>query len=354
MPSLFTPIAVGNAEFRNRAFVAPMCQYSATKGVAGAWHQAHIGAMATGGFGLIIMEATGVVPEGRISVDCLGLWNEEQETALKPIVEFAHSQGSKIAIQLAHAGRKGSTTGLNAHHPIATPEEGGWQTVAPSAIAFDKMPEPRELTTAEIKNLITSWGEAAQRAINAGFDAVEIHAAHGYLLHQFLSPLTNKRVDEYGGSFENRIRFLTEVAAKVRAVIGLEKALLVRISATDWVENGWDIEEAIELSRELKKLGVDLVHVSSGGLVPDAKIPVAPNYQVDFATRIKNETGIATCAVGLITDAHQANEIIESGKADAVALAREVLRNPRWALSAASELHQDVEWPVQYIRAKRN
>lgn len=353
MTSLFSPITLGNTEFRNRVFVAPMCQYSAIDGVAQEWHHAHIGAMATGGYGLIIMEATGVVSEGRISVNCLGLWNDQQSEALKPIVEFAHSQGTKIGIQLAHAGRKGSTTGLNADHPIASKEEGGWQTVAPSAIAFDAMPTPRELTTNEISDLVMAWGAAAKRAMNAGFDVVEIHAAHGYLLHQFLSPLTNQRSDEYGGSFENRVRFLLEVATRVRNTIGENKTISVRISATDWVDGGWDIEQSIELAKLLKNVGVDLIHVSTGGLVPHAKIPVAPNYQVEFATRIKNEAGIPTCAVGLITDPRQANQIIENGEADAVALAREVLRNPRWALSAASELGQEVRWPSQYIRAKR-
>jgi len=354
MPSLFSPITLGNIEYKNRVFVAPMCQYSAVNGVAQEWHHAHIGAMATGGYGLIIMEATGVVPEGRISVDCLGIWNEEQAQALKPIVEFAHTQGTKIGIQLAHAGRKGSTTGLNAYHPIATVEEGGWQTVAPSPIGFHGMPTPRPLTIAEIGDLVKAWGEAAQRAVNAGFDAVEIHAAHGYLLHQFLSPLTNERADEYGGIFVNRIRFLCEVATEVRKVIGIHKTLLVRISATDWVEGGWNIEESIELARELKNMGVDLIHVSTGGIVYDAKIPVAPNFQVNFATRIRNEAMIPTCAVGLITESQQANRIIENEEADAVAIGREVLRNPRWALAAASELGQEVQWPIQYVRAKKS
>lgn len=330
-----------------------MCQYSAHEGVATNWHDVHIGSFATGGAGLIMMEATGVVPEGRISTQCLGLWNEKQRDRLIPIVEFAHSMGTKIGIQLAHAGRKGSCLPPWSERPMATIEEGGWECVAPSAISFGgKYPVPRALTGAEITELIISFGNAAKRAVEAGFDLVEIHGAHGYLIHQFLSPISNTRTDEFGGSFENRTRFLREITKSVRANIPDSMPLFLRISASDWLEGGWSIEESILLAKELKDLGVDLVDVSSGGTSSGAPVPVGPGYQVPFSDRIKNEAKILTAAVGLITDALQAEEIVASGKADAVMMAREMLRNPRWPLSAAKLLGADIAWPVQLLRGQ--
>lgn len=338
---------------QNRAWVSPMCQYSADEGVATQWHDVHIGSFATGGAGLIMMEATGVVPEGRISTQCLGLWNEKQRDRLIPIVQFAHSMGAKIGIQLAHAGRKGSCLPPWSERPMATLQEGGWECVAPSAISFGgKYPVPRALTKAEIEELVISFGKSAKRAVDAGFDLVEIHAAHGYLIHQFLSPISNTRTDDYGGSFENRTRFLKEITKSVRANIPDVMPLFLRISASDWLEGGWSIEESISLAKVLKDLGVDLVDVSSGGTSSGAPVPVGPGYQVPFSDRIRNEAKIATAAVGLITEALQAEEIIASGKADAVMMAREMLRNPRWPLTAAKLLSADISWPVQLLRGQ--
>ena len=351
--ALFREMKIRDLTIPNRAWVSPMCQYSAKDGLVGEWHRIHLGAFATGGAGLIFVEATGVVPEGRISIGCPGIWNNELAQGFKPIVDFAHSMGSKIGIQLAHAGRKGSTMLPGSDHLIATEEEGGWQSVSASSISFTGMQIPHKLSTNEIAELVDHFGEAATRAVNVGFDVIEIHAAHGYLFHQFLSPLTNQRTDEYGGSLQGRMRFLLEVARKVRAMIPVGMPLFVRISATDWVEGGWDIDEAVILSAELKKLGVDLIDVSSGGLVPKAVIPVGPGYQVPFAEAIRKKVGIATSAVGVITDAHQAEEIITSGKADAVMLAREMLRNPRWALAASEELGVRANWPKQFMRATK-
>ena len=349
--ALFTPFQIRNFEFPNRVWVSPMCQYSAVNGIVGSWHQAHIGAFASGSPGLIMVEATAVTPSGRISIACPGIWNLEQAAAFKPLVDFAHSQSVPIGIQLAHAGRKGSTMRPWDDHLVATPEEGGWQTVSASPIAFGKMPTPQELSLAEISELISNFSEAAKLAVEVGFDVIEIHAAHGYLIHQFYSPLSNLRTDEYGGSFENRIRLLLEITKSVKAVIA-DKILFVRISATDWMENGWSIEDSVKLAKELKKLGVDLIDVSSGGTSPDAKIPVAPGYQVPFAEQIKHEAEIAVSAVGLITEAAQANSIISEGKADAVMLARAMLRNPRWALQAAEELGDVIPWADQFARAR--
>jgi len=330
-----------------------MCQYSAHDGVATQWHDVHIGSFATGGAGLIMMEATGVVPEGRISTQCLGLWNEAQKERLIPIVDFAHSMGTKIGIQLAHAGRKGSCLPPWSERPMATIEEGGWECVAPSAISFGgKYPTPRALTISEIDELIISFGNAAKRAVSAGFDLVEIHAAHGYLIHQFLSPISNTRTDVYGGNFENRARFLKEISKSVRAQIPDSMPLFVRISASDWLDGGWTIEESISISKDLKELGIDLIDVSSGGTSSGAPVPVGPGYQVPFSDRIRNEAKIPTAAVGLITEAAQAEEIIASGKADAVMMAREMLRNPRWPLAAAKLLGAEVAWPVQLLRGQ--
>jgi 2,4-dienoyl-CoA reductase-like NADH-dependent reductase (Old Yellow Enzyme family) len=330
-----------------------MCQYSARDGVVGDWHMAHLGSFATGGTGLIVAEATGVVPEGRISIGCPGLYNDEQIAAWKHINDFVHTQGVKIGIQLAHAGRKAGTTLPGSDHTMATPEEGGWQAVAPSAIAFPGYPEPRELTRDEIKSLVHSFGNAAKNAVAAGFDLVEIHAAHGYLIHSFYSPLSNTRTDEYGGSYENRTRFLKEIVEEVRAAIPESMPLFVRISASDWTDGGWTIEESIQLAPELTAMGVDLIDVSSGGNVSGAAITVGPGYQLHFADAIKNSGGATTSAVGMITQAEQAEEIIASGKADAVMMAREFLRNPRWPLAAAATLGQEVKWPKQIERGKR-
>lgn len=330
-----------------------MCQYSAIDGIVGEWHQVHLGAFATGGAGLIFVEATGVVPEGRISIGCPGIWSNKHAEAFRPMVEFAHAMNRAIGIQLAHAGRKASTMRPWDDHLVADKSEGGWQTVSASPLAFHGMPAPRELSSYEIAELTDAFVQGAERAIEVGFDVIELHAAHGYLFHQFLSPFTNLRKDEYGGDFEGRTRFLREVAEKVRASIPAGVPLFVRISATDWVEGGWDLEQSITLSKALKTLGVDLIDVSTGGLVHDAKIPFGPNYQVPFAAAIKKEAEILTSAVGLITDAEQAQEIINSGKADAVMLAREMLRNPRWPLNAAEQLGVHVDWPVPIRRASK-
>ncbi len=353
MSSLFDPMTIRGVTFTNRIWVSPMCQYSAIDGVATTWHDVHIGSFATGGTGLIMMEASGVVPEGRISTACLGLWNETQRDRLKPIVDFAHSMGTKIGIQLAHAGRKASCLPPWSDHPMASKEEGGWDCVAPSAISFGgKYPIPKALNIDEIKNLVESFAAAAKRAVTAGFDLVEIHAAHGYLIHQFLSPISNTRTDEYGGTFENRIRFFIEITKAVRRAIPEQMPLFARISASDWLADGWTIDESVELCKLLKSEGVDLIDVSSGGTSSGAPVPVGPGYQVPFATRIREESNILACAVGLITEAHQANEIVQSGRADAVMMAREFLRNPRWPLDAAKELNAEVTWPNQLLRGK--
>ena len=350
---LFSPLAIRSVEISNRVWVSPMCQYSAHDGVVGQWHQIHLGSFATGGVGLIMVEATGVVPEGRITPGCTGLWNQEQVDAFKPIIDFAHSQGAKMGVQLAHAGRKGSTMLPWDDHEIASPAEGGWETVAPSAIAYKDFPIPREMTLDEIKDLTSKFVEASERAIAAGFDVIEIHAAHGYLFHQFFSPLSNQRTDQYGGSFENRIRFLIETARAIRAAVGENYPIFARISATDWVEGGWDLEDSVNLSLELKSVGVDLIDVSSGGLVHDAKITTGPGYQVSFAAKIRSEVKILTSAVGIITDGLQAEEIITSGSADAVMIGRAMLRNPRWAIAAAEDLGEKIHWSLQLERARR-
>jgi len=352
MTQLFSPLTLRTTTFENRAWVSPMCQYSANEGVVGPWHLVHLGSFATGGAGLIIAEASAVNAEGRISVACPGLWNDEQVDAWRPITDFIHSQGTKAGIQLAHAGRKASTLQPWADHVIASSDEGGWQTVAPSAIAFEGYPQPRALEVAEIDALVQDFADAAGRARRAGFDLVEIHAAHGYLLHEFLSPLSNQRDDEYGGSLENRSRFLLRVVAAVRERIGEDVPLFVRISASDYTPRGWDIEESVALCEVLRDAGVDLIDVSSGGNVANATIPLGPGYQVPFAHRIRNEAKIATASVGLITDPAQAEEIVAAGSADAVLLARAFLRNPRWALGAAESLGEYIHWPVQFERAR--
>ena len=330
-----------------------MCQYSAIDGVVGTWHLVHLGAFATGGVGLIIVEATGVTPEGRISIGCPGIWNNEQAEAFKKIIEFAHEQETPVGIQLAHAGRKGSTMHPWADHEVALMAEGGWETISASAIPFRDLPIPRAMSIDEIKSLQESFKNAALRAISVGFDVIELHAAHGYLFHQFLSPLSNHRDDIYGGSLENRMRFLVETADLVRRAIPAEIPLFVRISATDWVDGGWDLKSSIALCEELKLIGVDLIDVSTGGLVHDAKIPTGPSYQVPFAASIKKEVGILTSAVGLISDADQAEEIVSTGDADAVMIARQFLRNPRWAIEVAESFGEKINWSKQLERARR-
>lgn len=350
---LFSPLKVRGVEFKNRVWVSPMCQYSAIDGVVGTWHIVHLGSFATGGVGMIMVEATAVMPNGRISVGCAGIWNESQAEAFKPAIDFVHSQGSLIGIQLAHAGRKGSTMKPWDDHEIASAAEGGWETIAPSAIPYKDFPIPHEMTVSEIKDAQQAFVDAAIRSERAGFDLIELHAAHGYLFHQFFSPFTNTRTDEYGGSFENRVRFLVDTAKAVRSALKESTPLFVRISASDWVEGGWDVDDSIELCRILKEIGVDLIDVSSGGLVHDAKITTGPGYQVHFAEAVKNGAQILTSAVGQINQAQQAEDIVATHRADAVMIGREMLRNPRWAIAAAEELGEKIPWSLQLERSRR-
>ncbi len=353
MPGLFDPLAIREVKFANRVFVSPMCQYSSHDGYANDWHLVHLGSRAVGGAGLVLTEATAVLPEGRISPQDLGIWADGHIETLARIVSFIHEQGSIAGMQLAHAGRKAST-----HRPWETPgaiseSEGGWKkVVAPSALAFtDNYPMPQALTTEGIQEVVSAFAVAARRACQAGFRVVEIHAAHGYLIHEFLSPLSNKRDDDYGGSFENRTRLCREIVSAVRSTWPKELPLFMRISSTDWVDGGWNIDESVKLAAQLKPMGVDLIDCSSGGNVPHAEIPVGPGYQVAFAERIRCEAEILTGAVGMITSPVQAEHIIRTGQADAVIMAREFLRNPYWALRTARELEQPIAWPVQYLRA---
>lgn len=353
MKILLEKIQFRGLSVRNRIFVSPMCQYSAKEGVAQAWHMVHLGSFAIGGAGLVVVEATGVEPEGRISVGCLGLWNQTQADALKPIVAFMHSQGAAAGIQLAHAGRKSSFDVPKNGNKLLSVAEGGWQTVAPSAVAYSPTyPMPRELSKDDLKRLTDSFVKSARFADQAGFDVVELHMAHGYLMNEFLSPLSNFREDEYGGSRENRMRFPLEVARAVRAAWPHDKPLFVRISSTDWTHGGWDVEDSVAFARELKAIGVDLIDCSSGGNSPDQKIPVGPGYQVPAAERIRREAGVVVGAVGLITEPKQAEDILERGQADAIFIGREMLRDPHWALRAAKVLGADITWPLQYERAK--
>ena len=352
-PKLFSPLSIKSIQFKNRIAVSPMCQYSATDGFANDWHLVHLGSRASGGAGLIIQEATSVSPEGRISPQDLGLWKDEQIEKLKQINQFIISQNSIPGIQLAHAGRKASAASPWNGGRKVTSENGGWKTVAPSALAYhENETAPIALDKTGIQKVIADFKSATKRAVEAGYQVVEIHGAHGYLLHQFMSPLSNLRTDEYGGSFENRIRLTLEVVTAVQSEWPENLPLFVRISATDWAEGGWNIEESIQLSKILKEKGVDLIDVSSGGAVSHQQIPLGPNYQVPFAESIKKETGILTAAVGLITNAKQAEEIISSGKADLVLFARESLRNPNLGLSFAHDLEAEIQWPKQYERAK--
>jgi 2,4-dienoyl-CoA reductase-like NADH-dependent reductase (Old Yellow Enzyme family) len=353
MTHLFEPLTLRGVALPNRIAVSPMCQYSSVDGSANDWHLMHLGSRAAGGAGLVLTEAVAVTPQGRISPHDLGLWSDELIEPLARIVRFISQRGSVAGIQLAHAGRKGSTSPPWENRGVTLTEaEGGWPIVAPSAVPYDDgCTMPAALTAAGLTEITAAFVQAARRALLAGFQVAEVHAAHGYLLHQFLSPLSNRRSDAYGGSFENRIRLLREVVTAVRNVWPDHLPLLVRISATDWVEGGWDLEQSLELVRQLIPLGVDLIDCSSGGSAPHAKVPVGPGYQTQFAEQIRRETGSRTGAVGMITDPAQADHIIRSGQADLVLLARELLRDPQWPLRAARELGQLVPWPAQYVRS---
>jgi 2,4-dienoyl-CoA reductase-like NADH-dependent reductase (Old Yellow Enzyme family) len=350
---LFDPYTIRSVTFRNRVFVSPMCQYSSGDGLPNDWHFVHLGTRAVGGAGLVMVEASGVSPTGRITAWDSGFWSQQHADAFRRIVTFIEDNGAVAGIQLAHAGRKASTDVPWRGGAVIHEGPASWQTVAPSAIPFrESDPVPHALTAAEIDSIVDEFENATRLAVLAGFHVVELHMAHGYLLHEFLSPLSNVRTDEYGGSLENRMRFPLRVAERVRQAWPDERPLFVRISASDWVEGGWDLEHSIAFAKRLRDLGVDLIDCSSGGAVPGAKIVLGPGYQVPFARTIRAEAGIATAAVGLITEAHQADEIIASGSADAVMLARELLRDPYWPLHAARILGVEVKWPSQYERAK--
>lgn len=353
MTHLFEPIKIREVTFRNRIAVSPMCQYSSTNGYANEWHLIHLTSRAVGGAGLVITEAAAIEPKGRISPQDLGIWSDKHIEYLAKIVQSIDKYGAVAGIQLAHAGRKASTAKPSrGGKPVDESQEGWRPVISSSAIPFSSEHQtPEALTIEGIQQIINAFVEAARRSAQAGFKVIEIHAAHGYLIHQFLSPLVNQREDEYGGSFENRIRLLVEIVERVRRILSDKYLLWVRISATDWVENGWDIEQSIALSQKLKSLGVDVIDTSSGGIIPGVNIPLKPGYQTDFAERIRRKAGIATGAVGLITSPEQADEIIRTGKADIVLLGRELLRNPYWAHLAAKQLGHEKLWPLQYDRA---
>ncbi len=353
MSVLFSPLRLRSLELRNRIAVSPMCQYSSRDGLPCDWHLVHLGSRAVGGAGLVVAEATAVTAEGRISPGDTGLWSDEQARAWSRITRFVEEQGAAAGVQLAHAGRKGSTDVPWRGGRAVAREAGGWTSVGPGPEPFaDGFPVPRSLSVADIRGVVDAFAAAARRARDAGFDCIELHMAHGYLVHQFLSPLSNHRHDAYGGSLENRMRLALEVARAVRAAWPEERPLLVRISASDWAEGGWDLEQSIALCRGLAQAGVDLVDCSSGGSVPHAKIPLGPGYQVPFAEAIRRQTGVKTGAVGLITEPAQAEAIVAEGKADVVFLARAMLRDPYWPLHAAQALGATGPWPVQYQRAR--
>ena len=354
MPKLFEPIQLRDLKVKNRIWIAPMCQYSCENkdGVPGSWHEVHLASRAVGGAGLIIVEASGVSPEGRITPWCTGIWNDEQTKAWKKIVDLCHDNGAKMAMQLAHAGRKASNhreaSGVGSI-PIS---EGGWETVSSTNQAFGDYTAPRKLSVSEISDLVEDFGKAAKRSVDAGFDAVEIHGAHGYLLHQFLSPLSNDRDDEYGGSLENRARMLMEVIAAIRKSVPESMPVLLRLSATDYAEGGWDQEQTATVSGWATEAGVDLIDVSSGGIITGVKIPSGPGYQVPLAEYVADRISEPVSAVGQITDPQQAEEILQSGKVDVILIARASLRDPYWPLRAAAELGAEVNWPDQYSRGK--
>ena len=347
---LFTHMTIRGLTFRNRLAMSPMCMYSARDGFANDFHLVHLGSRAVGGVGLVVVEATAVSANGRISPGDVGIWKDEHIEPLARIARFLEAQGAAPGIQLAHAGRKASCdVPWKGGGSLKTAAEGGWPVVGPSPIPFtEEDPIPTPLDEAGIEHYIHAWEAAAQRALTAGFKVIEIHAAHGYLLHQFLSPISNGRTDQYGGSLENRMRFLLRLAERLRTIIPEQLPLFVRISATDWVEGGWDVEQSVVLCKQLRGLGVDLIDVSSGGTVHDARVPVAKGYQVPFAQRIREEVGIRTGAVGLISDPQYADDIITSGQANLVFLARELLREPYWAIKAQHALEEEPVWPIQY------
>ena len=352
MARLFNPFCLRELELKNRIAVSPMCEYSAVDGHPQPWHLVHLGSRAVGGAGLVFTEATAVEARGRISPADTGMYLASHVDTWRSIAEFVRKQGAVAGMQLAHSGRKGSTKPPWLGGKKVPPEEGGWEPVAPSAEPFDQdYPMPHALATGEVREIVDAFRGAAERALAAGFEVLEIHSAHGYLLHEFLSPLSNFRQDEFGGSFENRIRMVLRVAQAARQVWPARLPLFVRVSATDWKAGGWDLEQTIELSKRLKALGVDLIDVSSGGIVPGVEIPVGPGYQVKFAEEIRREAGIATGAVGLITDPEQADAILKAGQADLVIMARELLRDPYWPRRAAQVLGERIKPPVQYERA---
>jgi 2,4-dienoyl-CoA reductase-like NADH-dependent reductase (Old Yellow Enzyme family) len=353
MSRLFSPLTLRGTTFRNRVWVAPMCQYSSVEGYPNDWHLVHLGGLARGGSGLVMQEATSVTPEGRITPADAGIWEDAQADAYEPITEFIQAQGAIAGIQLAHAGRKASTEQPWVGDGYVVPAQGGWQTEGPSPVAFGDWPPPKELTPDEIQRLVRAFADAAGRALEAGYGVAEIHGAHGYLLHQFLSPLANHRTDAYGGDLTGRSRFLVQVVDAVRAIWPEERPLFVRLSATDWSPGGWDVEETVELSRRLVTHGVDLIDVTSGGLVPGARIEVEPGYQVPFARAVREGSGLPVSAVGLIVAPEQADQILVNQAADAVMLARELLRNPHWPWTAARALGDHVPWPPQYVGARR-
>lgn len=345
MTLLFEPLTIRGVEFSNRAWVAPMCQYSADiNGVVGNWHLVTLGSYANGKAGLVMAEATGVNPEGRISIACPGIWSQEQVAAWRTITDYIHSQGSKAGIQLAHAGRKASTDAPVNGAKILDPSEGGWITLSATDKPFTGMGIPKAMDQADMDRTIADFAQAAKNADQAGFDVIELHSAHGYLMHQFLSPLSNDRTDEYGGSIENRMRFPLAVVKAVREAWPQDKPLFVRISTTDWADGGWDVDDSIVYIKELEKLGVDLIDASSGGAIIDAKIPNEVNYQIDLAEQVKKQTGILTAAVGRITQAQQAEQLLEDQKADVCFLGRQMLRDPHWPLRAAHELGAKIRW----------
>jgi 2,4-dienoyl-CoA reductase-like NADH-dependent reductase (Old Yellow Enzyme family) len=353
MSRLFSPLTLRGTTFRNRVWVAPMCQYSSVEGYPNDWHLVHLGGLARGGSGLVMQEATAVTPQGRITPADAGIWEDGQTDAYAQITSFIRAQGAVPGIQLAHAGRKASTEQPWVGDGYVEVGQGGWQTEGPSPVAFGDWPAPKELSVDEIRGVVQAFADGAERALEAGYAVAEIHGAHGYLLHQFLSPLANHRTDDYGGDLEGRSRFLVQVVDAVRAVWPEERPLFVRFSATDWSPGGWDVEETVELSRRLVSHGVDLIDVTSGGLVPGARIEVEPGYQVPFARAIREGSGLPVSAVGLIVAPEQADQILVNQAADAVMLARELLRNPHWPWTAARALGDDVAWPPQYVGARR-
>lgn len=354
MSKLFEKYKLREITFRNRLWISPMCQYSSDDGMPNDWHLVHLGSRAVGGAGMVMVEATAVSPEGRISPADSGIWSDAHAEAFRRITKFTKEHGAVPGIQLAHAGRKASTPKPwdTSGREMVGEDEGGWQVVAPSPIKFSEgYPQPREMNADDIAKAVNDFAAAARRSVDAGFEVIELHAAHGYLLHEFLSPLSNERTDEYGGSLENRMRFPLAAAKAVRDAVPETLPVFVRISATDWTEGGWDVERSVEFAKKLKEIGIDLIDVSSGGNVPNAKIELGPGYQVPFAETVRKQADIAVAAVGLITEPAQAEEILVAGKADAVLIARQSLRDPYFPFRAAQELGGSVDVPVQYGRA---